>query len=251
MTLEDTSRSIPPCPDELTGPTPRKVRINFDGDARFLVLIVVLFLGGTGSHLVWNCYDGIRQYQQRAALRRDGRDIIGEVTGDFFPRHAPERVEYKFLFEGVRYSGEAKVPSGGRPGTVLKVSDQILVRFLPSDPKVNHPEAWEWSPMIGAVWILFDVFFTSMACVALFALLRDRKLAREGKVAEATVTGCSLDDRTFCIEYEFRTEEGFTIRGKGERREGYLAGARVWILYLPERPQRNELFPLLLFDVVD
>lgn len=250
MTLEATSRSIEPCPDELTGPTPRKVRINFDGDARYGVLIVVLFFGGFGTHLGWNCYDGIRQYQQRAELRSEGQDIIGEVTRDFFPRHAPELVKYKFSFRGVQYVGEAKVPSGGRPGTVLNVSDQILVRFLPSNPNVNHPEAWEWSPMIGAVWTAFDVFFTGVACIVLFALLRERKLARFGKAASAVVIGCTADDRLNRIDYEFHPEGGATFRGHKSGRDKFEVGAQIWILYMPQNPRRNSRYPLDFFDVI-
>lgn len=251
MTLEDTSRSIGPCPGELTGPTPRKVRLNLNSNnARFALIVISFFFVGFGILLGAACFSDVRQFRQRAELRSGGHDVVGEVTKVVYPRHAPKVVKYRFSVEGAQYSGEAKAPFFATPGTILHEYDQILVRYLPSNPNVNHPEAWEWSPLIGIVDTAFQVFFFSMGSVALIVLLRERALAREGKIAEGFVTSCRFVDRTFRIDYEFRTPDGATIRGKGDCRKEYRPGARVWILYMPEQPRRNDTYPLSLFEVV-
>ena len=46
-------------PSELTGPLPRSVLMS-DGDARYLLLIVLLFFVGGSITLGWECFSDIR-----------------------------------------------------------------------------------------------------------------------------------------------------------------------------------------------
>jgi len=248
MDLAPSDRAALTAPSELAGPLPRTVTMNFDGDARYLLIIVLLFFVGGGIWLAWKGYDDVQQFRDRASLRSDGRDIVGAVTGLSYPRHGPASVHYKFTFNGVTYSGNAEEPTEG-PGTSLNKSDRILVRLLPSNPAVNHPISWEWSPAIGWVWVAFQIFFWGMGGVALVFLCRDRTLARKGNVASGIVTSGVAKDKYFHIEYEFRTTDGAPMNGNADRKEEREVGAGVWVLYLPQRPRRNDLYPLLLFDV--
>jgi hypothetical protein len=239
-------------PSELAGPTPRKVQLSFsEGDGRYLLLIVLVFFVGGLIFLVWKAYDDIQQFQQRALLRGDAREVVGEVTGFSFGRYSPTSVNYRFTVNGVTYSGEALEPANPGRGTSRDKADKILIRFLPSNPAINHPDAWEWSAAIGWYFVVGEVFFTSMGGLALAVLLRDRRLAREGKVAAGIVTGCARDDRWFRVDYEFRTEGGVLMKGHNDFKDEYGAGARIWILYLPQKPRRNHNYPLSFYTVVE
>jgi len=249
MNFASSDRAALEVPSELAGPLPRKVAMSSDGDARQLLMLVLLFFVGGGIWLGWKVYDDVQQFQQRAILRTDGREVVGEVTGLSYPRGGPTKVKYRFTVHGVVYAGNAAEPGILGSGPLLHKSDQIIVRFLPDNPEINHPDDWEWSPYIGIVPIAFQVFFFAMGTFLLVILLRERKLAREGKAASATVTSCTRSDKSFSIEYEFRTEDGVPMRGKSDRAEEQKVGAQIWILYLPQRPRRSQIYPLSDFDV--
>jgi hypothetical protein len=74
---------------------------------------------------------------------------------------------------------------------------------------------------------------------------------QKGKVAAAVVTSCRKDDRWFRVEYEFHTEGGVLMKGHSDFKDEYGAGARIWILYLPQKPQRNHDYPLDFYSVVE
>ena len=249
MDLESTCCVSSETPSELVGPLPRKVTLNLDGDGRYLLIVVLIFFVGGSLWLGWKGYDDVQQFKERALLRSDGRIVVGDVTGFSYHRHGPTRVNYHFTFEGVTDSGSAEEPNAG-PGTSLHKSDKILVRFLPSNPALNHPYAWEWSPAIGWDWIAFQVYFWLMGSFSLVVLLRDRTLARKGNVASGVVTSCIRKDRSFHTEYEFRTADGAAMKGKTDRKDEYEIGTTVWVLYLPQRPRRNDLYPVPLFDIL-
>lgn len=250
MHAESSSYPTLEIPPEVSGPIPRKVGLNFDGDGRFLLIIILCFFIPGLIFLGWNGYGDFNQFQHRAVLRNNAREVVGEVTGFSWGRYSPISVHYRFAVDGATYSGKALEPKSPGPGTSYSKGDDILIRFLPSNPTVNHPGAWEWSPTDGWYFVLAEVFFTSLGGVVLAYLLRDRKLARKGKVAAAMVTACTRDDRWFRVEYEFRTEDGVLMKGHDDFKDEYGVGARIWMLYLPQRPQRNHRYPLSTFIVV-
>jgi hypothetical protein len=63
------------------------------------------------------------------------------------------------------------------------------------------------------------------------------------------VTSCTPKDRAYRVDYEFRTEGGTLINGHIDSKDSYETGTRIWILYLPQRPQRNHRYPLDFFEV--
>lgn len=251
MDLEVSNYTLSTVPSELTCPLPRKVELNSDGDAPRMMLIALLFLAVGLIFFGWTGYDDVKLFQQRALLRSAASVVVGQVTGYSFGRYSPKSVNYKFTANGLNYSGKALEPANPQPGTSFDKGDNILIRFLPSNPAINHPDAWEWSPAIGWYFVAGEAFFTSMGGLALAFLLRDRRLARQGKAASAVVTGCRKDDRWFRVDYEFRTEGGALMTGHGDFKDEYGTGARIWILYLPQRPQRNHSYPLDFYSIVE
>ena len=233
-------------PSELRGPLPRRVHMN-STDASFLLVVVVLCLGIGGTAVGFDCFSTLKQMRQRTVLLRDVRDTVGSVSATH-GGHGDSTVSYTFTANGANYLGKAQMPNYRM---ILHESDQIAVRYLPFDPTINHPAAWEWSGQADLIPKAFALFFATMGIVALVALLRDRKLARKGKPAEGVVIDCSPDKAEFRVMYEFRTDDGVRIKGSCNCAEEYEKGARVWILYLPKRPRRNHSYPMGFFSVVE
>jgi len=252
MNLETSQQAISPAPSELAGPIPRRVRLNLDrGDARFLLTIILLFLVGGSIWLGWNAYYDLKQFQQRDFLHGDGREVLGQVTGFAYHRFAPLGVLYSFSVDGTTYSNEALEPNSPVSGSALDKGDNIPILFLPSNPKINHPAAWEWSVVDGWYTTAGVIGCILIGAVVLAGLLRDRKLARYGKATVGVVLGCTRDGRLFRIEYEFGTERDISMKGKHSGPDEYGPGERIWVLYLPGKPQRNSRYPLDFFAVVE
>jgi len=246
MNLEVSSHGTPEMPDELTGPLPRKVELDSTG-AQFLWLVALIFVVGGAISCGWFTFDSIKQVNQRTALRSDGREVVGEVTGLPTGR-GTEFVKYSFTFKGEHFSGKARIP--GHSGIVLHEQDRIKIRFLPSDPAVNHPDAWEWSALMGLDSIGFQIFMALMVVAALTFLRRERRLAREGRAVSGVVISCTRNDRQFKVKYEFHTEDGMLMTGSSGCKDPYETGNRIWILYLPDKPRRNVSYPIPGFSIV-
>lgn len=240
---------VPP-PSELSGPLPRRVQMAY-GDARYLLMVVLLFFVGGLTFFGWLVCADVEQIRGRSLLRRNARETIGQVTGFSFSRYSPMSIDYRFTVDGRTYYSEALEPQTHLPGMSFDKGDKILVRFVPSNPAINHPAAWEWSSSIGWWFVAAEVFLTAMGALALLVLLRDRKLARNGRAVSAVVKACRRDDRWFRIEYEFETESGAVMKGHSDLKDECGVGARIWILYLPHRPQRNHSYPLDFYSVID
>ena len=235
-------------PSELRGSLPRRVQVK-SANASAVIVVAVLCLG-VGGVLTGAAYRGIAaQIRARTALRQEGRDTVATVTATH-AGHGSPTVTYAFKVNGLSYWGKAEI-SNYR--LVFHESDQIAVRYLPADPTVNHPADWEWSGLetMDLIPEVFLLFLTSVGVVALVALFRDRKLARRGRPAKARVTDCSPGKADFRVEYEFRTDDGVPVTGHSSSPDEYGAGATVCILYLPQRPQRNSMYPLRYFEVVE
>jgi len=232
-------------PSELDGPLPRKVRMNSTNGSSVLVLVLLSLVSGSVI-CGFACSGAFGQMQRRAALRRDGRDIAGRVTATH-AGHGDATVSYTFTVNGSIYFGKAQMPDYR---LILHESDGIAVRYLPINPAINHPADWEWSGLTDFVPDVFALFFATMGIVGLVFLLRNRKLAREGRAAEGLVTSCAPNKRQYRVDYEFSTEDGARMKGRCDCSEQFEAGACIWIIYLPKRPRRNHSYPLELFDVV-
>lgn len=243
---EDYSSERAAYPSELGGPLPRKTQMN-STDASFLLAVVVLCLGLGSVACGFDCSRTLKQMRQRAVLRQDGQDTAGRVSAIHSGRGG-STVSYTFAVNGTNYLGKAQMPNYR---LILHTSDQIGVRYLPSNPTVNHPAAWEWSGLTDLIPEALALFFTIVGIVALAALLRERKLAREGKVAEGIVTNCAPNKQQYRVEYEFGTDDGARIKGHSDCSEHHEVGSRIWIIYLATKPRRNHSYPLELFQVVE
>ena len=131
----------------------------------------------------------------------------------------------------------------------IRQPDRILVRFLPADPAINHPDAWEWSLLFNAKAIYVSVFFLILGSFILAILYAERRFVREGSPTVATVTSCKLKAGLFILEYDFSAEDGASIKGSGESRIPREIGLNISVLYLPQNPRRSRPYPTPNFRV--
>lgn len=147
-----------------------------NGRNRVALAVVVALCLGLGGLITGNfCFEIHKQIQQRAILRQEGRDAAGIVTATH-AGHGSPIVTYAFKANGLNYSGKAEILNYR---LVLHKSDSIDIRYLPTDPTVNHPADWEWSgfEIMDLIPEVFMLFFTSVGVAALIALIRNRRLA--------------------------------------------------------------------------
>jgi hypothetical protein len=239
-------QAIPDVPSELTGSVPR--RIQSSGNSSYLPIVLAALIGITvitsllyGTHVV-------HQIQQRSALRQDGVEVQGEIT--FLKRvgRGPDVVKYTFTVNGETVSGMADVP----PQLMRNLDESkfITILYLPSNPAINHPAAWEWS-LLSEWLVIFYVMCPPILCIVTFtSVYRQRKLLIWGKPAVGIVTNCRVSGRgLISIEYEFRTETGAQVRGSGNSPVQQETGAGICVLYLPQNPRRNLPYPVPDYDV--
>lgn len=235
-------------PSELRGPLPRRVQMN-SANAPAMVAAIALCLGIGSIAFGYFCYSDLQEMSQRTILRQQGRDAVGTVSATH-AGHGSPTVSYAFKVNERYYSGKAELPNYR---LIFHESDPIAVRYLPTDPSANHPADWEWSGLIIMDLIPQALMFLFIigGIILLVVLFRDRKLAREGTRARGVVKDCSPEKTEFRVEYEFRTDDGVPVAGHSSSPDEYGAGARVWIIYLPQKPQRNSMYPLRYFEVVE
>ena len=158
-----------------------------------------------------------------------------------------EDVEYTFTADGKTYTGEAIVPLEDYRG--IGLTSSLAIRYLPENPAVNHPVDWEWSAM-SELELYFVVVLVAGLGFSLFILPRmkfERRVAAKGVATIGLVTKCMVSGKSgsfINLKYEFSTQDGATVQGRGSFRTRQEIGAKILILYLPEKPKHNVPYPL-------
>jgi hypothetical protein len=236
--------SIPGAPPELSGPLPRRVQRS--GNGLYGEIVIALMLAFTVVLTIWVGKNAIQQVLRGIALRQNGAEVVGEITQIKPVPRSTDRVSYSFTVNGKTFSGNAGVPA--QLERKLRESGALTVRYLSTDPTVNHPAAWEvplWSSLGGMLGLNV---LTSMFALANLLIYKERTLIAQGRPAIATVTECTPGTESFSLEYEFRTGME-SINGKGWSPIHREIGAKIWILYAPQNPSRNRPYPLSNYRV--
>lgn len=229
-------------PEELTGPTPRRVSASQD-TVMGMIMFGFLILG-FGGLTVWGSLDAYHHLQLRTGLRQSHKTTTGHVGRMVIGRHS-RTVKYQFAVAGISYAGSAEGPPGADPNP----SDPILIRYNPANPTMNHPDAWEWSPSSDLMPFLFSTFFFSMGGIGIVYLIRMRNLVRYGQPAVASVDSCAPNKKLYRVEYRFHTDSGGEQTGKSDSEKKVEVASTVWVLYMPDNPRRNCVYPNPYFDV--
>ena len=229
-------------PRELTGALPRKTMITGIGIQAIVATTVMMLMPVV--LLVVISVSNMKGIRTRDALRSGSSETVGEVV-----ETRKSVVHYTFSVNGAMFSGNAPMPSGLSPA--LRHFDLIPIRYLPANPAVNHPAAWEWNSFRNWPAFFFPFVFYVQGIAMIWDIRTKRRLLAEGVPAVATITGCSRSRYGFRATFEFRTQDGIVAAGGGGYDAPQETGARVWVVYLPQNPRRNLQYPCLSYRVVE
>ena len=235
-------------PQALRHSRPRDVRLTATG--RFLGVLAVLLGAGAIAGGVALYLTAARQAESRRALIETGATVSGEVTRLWPNGEHRRRVEYRFVVDGRSYGGRVNVSSERR--RQLEVGSPIPVRYVPGDPEVNDLGGRPRGALPMALPFVVSAILAALAALCLLAIRRERQLLTDGRVAPAVVTGhhahrSSHGAKHRSMTYEFRLLSGAVASGKSHTSDKPPAiGSVICVVYDPDRPQRNAVYPLSL-----
>ena len=233
---------------ELTHSRPRDVALTGGGRA-LVVFAVVLFMAAIGTG-VGMYTAAVRHAGERRAILEQGVTTTGVVTRLQSDGDDRRRVGYEFGVNDRVVRGERQV-SGARRQT-LKVGSPIDVRYLPSDPTANELDGRPRSGIPIALPFVLAPTIAAFGVLCLVRVHRQRRLLSEGRVASATVTGhvkhhSSHGGTHGSITFTFPLLSGAMALGKSGASSKPLAlGSVVTIVYDPDQPGRNAVYPFSL-----
>jgi hypothetical protein len=233
-------------PRELSRSLPREVRLTGAGIAlsAFAVLFVLGGIAaGTGLGL-----KAAQQKQRHEALQSAGRTTVGVITrlwrsGD---KDQTRHVAYTFDWQGHAYRGQTNAPRKIWSG--LKNGEPLAIQVVPANPEWNHPSEWPdrqlpvWLPAMVAVLLWLFAYLLS------YNVRLQKWLLSEGRAAPAMVLARRKSHPAHGghthTTYTFRLPNGEVMKGNVGR--AVAAGSAQPVLYLPDNPRRNRLYPLEL-----
>jgi hypothetical protein len=230
---------------EINAGIPGKVRPT-DGMQKALWLGLFV-LGVLATLMAGYVHSKIQEALHREALSRVGRDAPARVTKIRPSRHG-SWVYYAFRFGGAVYQG--KVNSDDMVWDA-HVGELIPIRFLPSDPSVNHPTPWVlwvWSDFVFVAFMLFSFGVAANAAVWVYG---ERRLARIGWVTEGKVIACAPNGSRFRVDYEIFDEHNTLFDGANENSDEYKTDSSIRVIYLRKNPKRNDTYPMDSFHTVE
>jgi Protein of unknown function (DUF3592) len=231
-------------PDSLGYSSLRPVRLTGQGKALIGIsaalvigaIVLGVFLGGVTR----------RQAEEQRLLRDQGIAADATVTrawiGD--DKERQPWVAYRFDYGGNIYTRRVQTPTKIWQG--LRAGSTIPVRFVPSQPSISHPIAWSTRALpFWLAWLLAGAG-AAIALLVLIPLRRQSRLLAEGRPAPGRVTAIKHGDKVLVIKYEFRLLNGVVAKGRANASKAPAEGAILCVLYDPENPRCNALYPLSL-----
>ena len=231
-------------PDGLGYSSLRPVRLTGAGIA-LLVVAAMMLLGAVAAGIGLGTTAG-RQGKEHRLLLEQGANTDARITRLWRSGGEDQQhwVSYRFTVQERAYETRKTVPA--RIWQKLTVGSSLPVRFLPSNPKVNHPSGWNDTPMPPWVPYLVSLALVVAAWGCTIRLRTEMRLLTEGRPAPGTVTGQRRTKDGTVIRYEFQLLNGATAKGRGQTRRPPAIGSQICVLYDPENPRRNAPYPLSL-----
>lgn len=237
-------------PPELGRALPRETSMTGRGTFE-VILAVVLLVAAIPVFLLVRNQDA-QQAARTKALRVGGREASGQIVRLWHKlghkgRSSTAMVTYEFTADGGRFTGNCSVPKELWDG--FQEAGLLPVRYLPANPNINHPLAWEESPTPVWITVLFPVVLAAGGIALLMSLRGQAEVAAEGMPAVGVVTRCYRVKRGWVVRYQFRTQDGPIFQGSSQVGRRVEAGASVCVLYLARNPRRNQTYPLCSYKV--
>jgi Protein of unknown function (DUF3592) len=226
---------------------PREVRLTPGGIALVMGLGVLL-IGAVASFVILTNVSR-KQAEEQRLLREEGADTGAVVTRLWrsSEKSNPAWVSYTFSANqnAVVYEGRSRIPLNY--WRRLQPGSTIAIRFVPAHPEMNHPLAAANRPTPPWLPTLMSAGLVAMALVLTHPLRRQRFLLIEGRAAPGRVTSLKKTDKGSVVQYEYRILSGATKTGRsGPMRKPPGIGSSIVVIYDPEDPRRQALYPLPL-----
>jgi hypothetical protein len=240
------------CPQELDRPMPRPVRLTGIGIFYCVIALACIISGVVLTAQL--CIPELRRQASDDSLTRrltaEGSETEATVTR-LWSALGRDRVSYDYTIDGRGYHSGSYIAS--QHWQQLQVGSPLAIRYLPSDPTKTCPEADP--PNSGNNWsIVLPMTCLPLGFMSIFTFLylsavwpQFRLLAR-GKPARGVVTRCKEGSRRrmrgYFLYYDFPLPDGSLCRGKDFSGQPAAEGSNVTVLYDPNKPLRNDLYPM-------
>jgi len=234
-------------PSGLESSRPRPVRLTMAG--RFLAGFAVFLFGAAIVLGVVLTRQARRDAARAQTLAESGVMTGGTVTWLGRDGDDRTRVRYRFLVDGRTYNAEGRVSSARR--RELVVGSSIDVRYVPDDPRLNNLGTSRRGGLPIGIPILVAAVLGLPGVAMLLGIGAERRLLSEGRVAPGIVTGkqkrhSSHGGTHESMTYDFPLLTGLVASGKSSTSKPPAVGTIVCVVYDPERPARNRVYPFSL-----
>jgi hypothetical protein len=228
---------------------PRDVRLTANGVA--MLVLAVLFAAGAVAAGIGLSIAYARQRADRELLQRDGvaADAVVVRIAQTRGEHRRRIVTYRFAVDGSAYAGHVTLRERDR--RPLAVGSALGIRYLSSDPARSWMDGYE--PDVLPPWVIppSSLSLLLVAWLLARAVMRQRLLLSEGRLADARVVASKRVARQhhhgYRVTYEFRALSGAMVTAASEtRRRPPEIGTRISVVYHREDPRWNAVYPLSL-----
>lgn len=185
-----------------------------------------------------------KRAERDALLDQQGVVTTAVVTRIWRNGGKDERHMVSYRFAAASREIDAEVSAPRRVWTGLHGGDSLAVRYVPSRPEINHPVAWKSSRAPGWLgWVIAPIII--LPSLLLWSLIRRQwLLLAEGRPAPGIITRLKRSDKQMVAEYEFRVLSGALMKGRSGTGRPPAIGSQVCVLYHPDNPRRNALYPM-------
>jgi hypothetical protein len=232
-------------PGRLDRSRPREVRLTGAGFALLALSVACVAAAAAASAVLLNAAG--RDAEEYRLLFEEGADAEAIVTRLWRGSGESRRpfAAYSFSVGGRVYSGESRARL--RIWEDLRVGSVLPVRFAVADPSLNVPRGWprNRTPM----WLgpAAGLGLAIVGVLVAFPVRSQRRLLAEGRVSRGIVTKHSRTDKGTSVEFKFLLLNGAAVNGHSRgSKTPTPPGSPVCVLYDPENPRRNALYPLTL-----
>jgi hypothetical protein len=240
------------CPQELDRPLPRPVRLTGIGIFYCVMALASIIFGVVLTAQL--CIPELRRQAENDSLTRrltaEGSETEATVTR-LWSGMGIHKICYNYTVGSLSNEKCANITS--EHWQSLEVGSSLTVRYLPSDPAKVYPDSDppnsqnNWPLILPALSLVLGFPLLFAVTYSSFVWPQFRLLAR-GKPARGVVTRCKEGSRRrmsgYFWYYYFPLADGGQCQGKDFSRQPAAEGSNVTVLYDPNKPRRNDLYPL-------
>jgi len=231
-------------PDGLGCSGPRPVSLTWRGNT--LIALTLVFVIGAPALGIYLGGVGRRQTEEQRRLRDEGRPADASVTRAWIAntRERQHWIAYRFEYGGRIYTHS--VLASTKIWQSFPKGSTIAVRFVPSQPTISHPIAWDARPLPFWFAYLIAGIVAAPALLMPIPLRRQIRLLAEGHSAPGRVTRVKKTNKAIVVRYEFSLPSSAMVQGRANASKPPAEGAPLCVLYDAENPRRNAIYPLSL-----